>query len=427
MTGTAVQSFNCTSCGAGQDLLGGGRVRVHVCSYCGSELDVEDDFRVIAQFRDMVRPDTPFDLGMEGELWGVPFTVIGTIGWIESYGGSVWTWTDHQIYSPTHGYGWLTIEDGHITYARKTREMPSPPNVSNTRIETSEHRPTVEMGGRTYRYYGSGNARPTFIEGSFNYVPSMEDRIRYVSLVCGHRMLDIIESRDEIEYEIIELPDRGSVVASFGLEPARLGTPSGVHVLDEIDRSPDQLFVRNVALAGGVISVVLALMFWGMGERVARTDRMPASQAIEVPFEITQGNRLTNIEIWADASNSWAWFEAELLDADGEPVAAFERGVEYYFGREGGESWAEGSQRVDTKVKLEPGRYTLELAPAGGEVDWSNGRLAREMQVTISQGHTNPLWLLGAGILLLAMGGAFLGQRALHNSQRWSGSDWSDD
>lgn len=427
MTGPQVHSFNCTQCGAGQDLLGGGRVRVHVCSYCGSELDVQEDFRVIAQFRDMVRPDTPFDLGMEGTLWGVNFTVIGTIGWIEQYGGRVWTWTDHQIFSPTHGYGWLTVEDGHITYSRKTRDVPSPAGVSDSRIESSEHRPTVEMGGRTFRYYGSGNARPTFIEGAFNYVPSMNDRIRYVSLVCGHRMLDIVESDGEREYEIIELPDRSEILSSFGLDPARVPSPAGVHVLDEIDRSPLQLFVRNVSIGAGVASIVLAFAFWALGTTVVRTERLPTSRAISVPFEITRGDRLTNVEIWADASNSWAWFEAELLDAEGEAVAAFERGVEYYFGREGGESWSEGSQSVGTKVKLEAGHYTLELTPAGGEVDWANGRLAQQMQVTISEGHTNPWWLIGCGLLLIGLGGAFLGQRALHNRQRWAGSDWSDD
>ena len=29
--------------------------------------------------------------------------------------------------------------------------------------------------------------------------------------------------------------------------------------------------------------------------------------------------------------------------------------------------------------------------------------------------------------LLFLLGGAFLGQRALHNARRWAGSDWSDD
>ena len=77
--------LNCTQCGAGLDVLGGGRVKTHICSYCGSELDAQDDYKVIQQFRDMIRPRSPFDLGMKGELWGTEFTIIGTIGWNEYY------------------------------------------------------------------------------------------------------------------------------------------------------------------------------------------------------------------------------------------------------------------------------------------------------------------------------------------------------
>ncbi|RZW06625.1 MAG: DUF4178 domain-containing protein [Rhodobacteraceae bacterium] len=425
--GMSATAFNCTQCGAGQDLLGGGRVRVHVCGYCGSELDVQDDFRVIAQFRDMVRPETPFDPGMEGTLWGVPFTVIGTIGWIEQYGRNVWTWVDHQVFSPTHGYGWLSVEDGHITFTRKTRDVPEPGFISAATIERSENRPTAQMDGRTYRYYGSGEARPTFIEGAFNYVPSMDERVTYVDLMCGHRMLTMASVSGEREYEITRLPPRTEVVTSFGLDPNRLPTPKGVHPLDTFERAPLQAFVRNVALAGGIVSLLIAAVLWPMGDTIVRSDQVSVDQPISIPFEVTRGDRLTRIAIWADAWNSWAWFEAELLDADGEAVAAFERGVEYYQGREGGESWSEGSQTSRTKLKLDEGQYTLELARTEGEVDWTNGQLAQRMQVTISEGHTNPWWLVGATILLLALGGAFLGQRALHNARRWSGSDWSDD
>ena len=43
-------------------------------------------------------------------MGAVPFTVIGTIAWVEYYAQRSWHWVDHQVYSPTHGYGWLTVE-----------------------------------------------------------------------------------------------------------------------------------------------------------------------------------------------------------------------------------------------------------------------------------------------------------------------------
>ncbi len=43
MSEADVHKLNCTECGAGLDVLGGGRVKSHICSYCGAELDAQDD------------------------------------------------------------------------------------------------------------------------------------------------------------------------------------------------------------------------------------------------------------------------------------------------------------------------------------------------------------------------------------------------
>ena len=109
---TDVKRINCTQCGAGLNVLGGGRVRAHVCGYCGAEMDTQDNYKVLQQFKDMQRPSTPFEIGMEGEIDGVKMIIIGTIGKRESHFGRSWNWVDHQVFSPTHGYGWLTWENG---------------------------------------------------------------------------------------------------------------------------------------------------------------------------------------------------------------------------------------------------------------------------------------------------------------------------
>ncbi|MEO9822917.1 MAG: DUF4178 domain-containing protein [Paracoccaceae bacterium] len=427
MNAAEAKQFNCTECGAGLDVLGGGRVRVHGCSYCGAQLDVQDDYRVIAQYRDMVRPKTPYDLGMKGMLWGAEFTVIGTIAWLEQHQAQTWEWVDHQIYSPTHGYAWLTVDNGFITFTRKSRSVTSPANVSEATIENSEHRPSVRLGGETFTYYGSGRARPTFIEGEFNYVPTMLDRSRYVSLLGKTQMLAIRENSSlEREYELSDLPDQAEALLGFGVVPERLPYPVGVHPLQILDRSPFQLFARNLFLAAAVIAVLGMFFTWIAGERVAASQRTSVKDGISLPFTVTQANRLTEITVWADARNSWAWFDAELTDQNGETVAAYNDGVAYYQGREGGESWSEGSQRVKTKLALPPGEYQIDVALSDAEVDWRNGNVAREMQVSVKQGLMNPLWMILSAILFAILGGAFLVTRFFHNSRRWAGSDWSD-
>lgn len=427
MSAVEAKQFNCTECGAGLDVLGGGRVKVHACSYCGAQLDAQDDYRVIARYRDMVRPETCFDLGMTGTLWGAEFTIIGTIAWIERYAGQVWQWVEHQIYSPTHGYAWLKLDNGFVTFSRKSRAVPNPPRLGEATIENAESRPVVSLKGQRFRYYGSGRARPTFIEGEFNFVPRMEDRIRYVSLLGKTQMLDIVESNSEREYIVSDFPDQAEVLLGFGVPPERLPHPRGVHPLQLLDRSPLQLFARNLFLAAAVIALVGMFITWASGERVASSPRVSVAEGISLPFSVTKENRLTEIVIWADSRNSWAWFDAELTDETGETVAAFEDGVAYYQGREGGESWSEGSQRAKTKLALPPGSYQLDVALSNAEVDWRNGRLASQMQVSVRQGLMNPLWLMLSTILFGVLGGAFLVGRFFHNARRWAGSDWSDD
>ena len=422
MTGETLK-LNCTECGAGLDVLGGGRVRTHVCGYCGAELDAQDDYKVIQQFRDMKRPDTPFDLGMRGALWGVEFTVIGTMAWAEYHGGKSWHWVDHQIYSPTHGYAWLTVEDGHVTFTRKSREASIPGTLSENVIESAEHRPSVRFQGQTFRYYSSGRASPTFIEGEFNFKPDMDDSIRYVSLMGGDRMLDIVDSRKEREYEVSELPDQTALLESFGVERARRPRPRGRHPLDALDRTPLQLFTRNLFLVAAVVACLVAIALSFKGEVIASSGKMGIGNELKLPFEVTNGTGLVDVTIWANASNSWAWFEAELTDADDEPVAAFERGVEYYSGSD----WSEGSREVHTRLKLPPGKYTLYVANTEKEVDWRAGRLASTMSAHVRQGVANAwwMWAVMAGFAVLAF--IFLGERMLRHASRWSGSDWSDD
>ena len=422
MTGV-VQSLNCTQCGAGLDVLGGGRVRTHVCSYCGAELDAQDGYKVVAQFRDMQRPRTPFDLGMTGTLWGVEFTVIGTIAWHEYHAGRTWTWVDHQVYSPTHGYAWLTAEDGHVTFTRKTRDIPQPAIVSSRQIEASETRPKVRLGGETFIYYASGRAKPTFIEGEFNFRPSLEDATDYVTLLGQHQMLDILASGSEVEYELTHLPDQSELMKSFGIEPARLPKPKGRHPLDFRDRPPIQRFIRNLAIGAAAASIALAFVISFRGETIALSGKVPVSVELELPFTVPSADALTEITIWSNANNSWAWFEAELLDGAEAPVAAFERGVEYYSGAD----WSEGSQKARTRLRLEEGEYTLSLAMTEAEVDWTGGVEATQMEASVRTGVGNPWWLAGIGVLFALIAGGFMAQANLARAGRWAGSDWDDD
>lgn len=414
-------AINCTQCGAGLDVLGGGRVRAHVCGYCGAELDAQDNYKVLRQFRDMPRPESPFELGMEGEIHGVRMIVIGTIGRTETYAGRSWRWVDHQLYSPTHGYAWLSWENGNVTFTRKTRKVPQPAFISESTIENSESRPTAWLDGRVYRYYASGKSRISFVEGEFNWIPELDDQTGYVSLLAKDQMLNIAEGKLEREYELTELPDRAALMQSFGIDPKAWPAPTKVHPLSTFERSADASFARNVAFACSAVCLVLALFMAFMGDKIG-AGTAAVGQTMDLPFTVTDGSKLVQVQLSANVDNSWAGLEAEVLDAEGETVFAFERGVEYYHGYDDGH-WTEGSQTASVFLKLAEGQYRLTMTMT--EAD--QYRPPNVIGAEIWQGVASEFWLWLGFVLFALIGAGFLAQRFLHEKRRMAGSDWSDE
>ena len=426
MRDATLKTINCASCGAGLDIFGGGRVRAHVCGYCGTTLDANDNYKALKKFSDAARPNTPFALGMKGRLLGVEFTIIGTLGVEEKWGPDRWTWVDHQVYSPTHGYAWLTLEDtGHLTFTRKLRSAPSPAFMTQRTVNNLEIRPSASFGGRNYTYYDSGNRSITFAEGEFHWTPKKGERSSTVSLAGGEKMLTYVEGPSEREVELTEYLEPAAVYRSFG---ARKSRTRGVHILQEYAPTPGE-GLRS-AVAGG-----LALICFGVGafmnaaeSRVAtRVEASFSSFPVEIPFQVGNPDLLVSVSLWSDVYNSWAEFDIEVEDPEDEVLFETARGVEFYQGYDGG-TWTEGSRSTDLTFRPTiAGEYTLTLSGPLSEVDWKGGTPASKVRLSISENIYATFWTGIAGVLLVLLAVIPVIRRLLHHKLRWWGSDWSDD
>lgn len=424
----ALTSINCTSCGAGLDVLGGGRVTTHICPYCGSELDAQDDYAVLRQYSDLPRPDSPFRIGMQGQIHGVDWTIIGTLGLREDYDGKTWTWVEHQIYSPTHGYAWLVVEDGHTAFSRRQRRMPRPAHMGVNWVETSENPPTVRLNGETFKYFQTSTSKVTFAEGEFTWSPKIGQENTAVSAMSGSAMLDFSQGGTEREiYQSTYLPP-AKTCAAFGLEPGAL-TPRGVHPLQPYERGPNAAFIKWTALCGAFLALFMAMVFsvasgsTVLAEKEFRVRSLPST----VEFGITQTDKLAGIRLSADVSNSWAYLEVELTDPEGTPLFEAGRTVEYYFGRDADGSWSEGNRSSALYFRpTVPGTYELTIdTPEAGT--WGGGREARRIKVSAAQGYTSGFWPMVVAVLLSLTSGWHWARRGWHHSRRWAKSDWSDD
>lgn len=373
---SSIKSINCTSCGAGLDVLGGGRVQVHVCGYCGAELDAQQNYKILKEFGDLVRPDSPFKIGMQGNIEGVSFTVIGTLGMEEHYDGRVWRWTDHQVFSPTHGYAYLSVEEGHFTFTRRLRHSTRPDWLSELNVETAETPPTVLSEGAQYTYYDTSTSEITFVEGEFNWQPEMGRRSTTITAMSGSAMLGFEQYGGEEEVaKTVYLPF-AETCRSFGIED--LSSPTGIHALLPYHPGQHEGFLKWVSTAFFGVAVILAfgLSAESGGKTLISTDQNVAALPLEIPFEITEVGRLAMINVSADVNNSWAYLGMFITDPEDAPVFEAGRTVERYQGLDSEGYWSEGSGKG--VVRFTPkiaGEYTLELSLDEAET-WSGTGLS---------------------------------------------------
>ncbi len=422
-----IKSINCTSCGAGLDVLGGGRVEVHVCGYCGSELNAQDDYKVLQTFSEVARPDSPFRIGMEGLIEGVPFTIIGTLGMEESWRGSTWQWVDHQVFSPTHGYGYLTVESGHVTFTRRHRLGTSPSWISPSSVEISETRPVIRSGNTRYQYYETTASRVTFIEGEFNWRPRMNTLANTVSAISSDRMLSFRATGMEEEVHITQYLPAAETFAAFGIDtpPSAIGT----HPLKPYAKGAHEGFLKWSATGFAVVALLMAVMFSILSFPNSDIHELKVrALPKEIPFEIVHPNRLAVVKISADVNNSWAFIGLTLTDPEDIPVFETGRTVERYSGRDADGSWSEGRNASTLRfIPRQAGTYTLEVDVEESDT-WNRiGFAVRNVTVTTRQGVISGFWML-----MVALGfGLFAlyhhSRSVLHHYWRMRGSDWSDD
>ncbi|KNG93324.1 DUF4178 domain-containing protein [Pseudaestuariivita atlantica] len=431
---TDVRSINCTSCGAGLDVLGGGRVTTHICGYCGAELATNADYKVLRKFADMPRPVSPFHIGMRGRIKGVEWTIIGTLGMEERWDGQVWVWTDHMLFSPTHGYAWLTVEDGHLTFTRRLRGVGTRVWMSERWVETAEHPPTVKVDGKRYKYYETSNTKVTFAEGEFNYRPEVGQTRQHITALGDDAMLSFSENDGEREVDRTEYLPQSETFAAFGATPPP--PPATVHPTQPYVGGAHEGFLARASFGFAALSVVLSLWFWLQpGERALDVRNIAvASLPQEFTFDVPRTGQLTRIRINSDVRDGWAFVEAYVTDPEDRPVFETGRTVERYRGVSEGERWTEGSGGSTIRFRPElAGPHTIELAVSetgkwfGSGIRRDNRAAIGQVGLTVTNGVASGFWTLCLAGLFVAFGLWQHAGRFLHDLRRWSGTDWTDE
>lgn len=425
-----VKSINCTSCGAGLDVLGGGRVTTHICPYCGTELDATDNYRALKRFNDKPRPKTPFPIGTTGEIQGVKYTVIGLLEHVEHWSGRSWAWLDHQLYSPTHGYAWLTLEEGHCTFSRRFR---GPIRwMSSTWVERANSRPSVTDRIGQYKYYETTESEIRYAEGEFSWQPRKHDKTVTVSAMSNTQMMSFSQTGTEREVTLTTYLSAEDIAAGFG--PGLKLNPGNVHPLQPFKRGKNSKFVQVVSAAYAMLCIVLTIVLFSQSERTVFVDR--GISRAQLPYQATLQNieagKLVELTLSGNGVNTWSGFELEVTTPEDEVLFTVGRAIERYSGRDSDGNWSEGRNSAQLSFRAPvSGDYELYF-DLDGEEAWNNSRASRprgwtELTLTVRSGVKHVGWLMFA-ILGFAGAAAWPALREdLHRRARWRRSDWVDE
>ncbi|MGI9505650.1 MAG: DUF4178 domain-containing protein, partial [Geminicoccaceae bacterium] len=310
-------------------------------------------------------------IGMHAKLKGVSFTIIGMIQYVSHQSGDGWAesyrWVSFQLYSPTHGYAWLTWNKGHYFFSRRTRDMPSPMQPDQL-IQKMD----VKLEDRTFRMFERYAAEIAYVEGALTWIARLGDRVHVVEAIDPPALFSYERGEREIEYSIGEYMDAEAVHVAFDIAPPE--TPDGIHPAQPFVTNPVFQALSKVGPMFAVLAVMglIAVFIFGDGRELVRYEAVAMQAPQTLPFSVSDASQLLQLELTAPVTNSWVYYDVTISDAEtDEEILSLGKEISFYEGRDSDGYWAEGSRTERALFKVPAaGAYELEIIPAeaGGSV-----------------------------------------------------------
>jgi len=358
-----IYSIKCSNCSAPLSLMGGGRVETVTCAYCKSVIDLNDNYKVLSNFKDYKEKNRlPFEIGMKGTLKSIEYTIIGRVTYREVE-PPFSEWSDFLLFSPLYGYAYLTYEEGHLLYSRRERHFPN--------IEWSDipNKYLIHVAEEKFEPYAHYSAKIVYVEGELIWVAKKGDNTTFIDLIAPPFGISAEKNKDEIEFYKTEYLDASMVYDAFEVEEDKRIFNDDFNPLQPF-RKP---FLEALSKVSLWVMIIVVLLFFGISFNGSGTEikRFYAdnSKVAEEKFTLTSNRYLTTLKLEATNHKILSNYNIQihqnnhlLFSLNGKNAYRFKETstqIETKFNE-----WDKDAKAVDIYLKLKKiGEYTITVKP----------------------------------------------------------------
>ena len=382
------QVFRCPSCGSPMSARSA-EIKAVGCGSCGAVVDASDHNHQLLS-KAMATQDEHYapriEIGSKGVLEGKPVELIGFLVKRTTSEGVHYDWREYLLAGENGTYRWLVEYNGHWNIV----------DVPSRQPRYSNHTDSVNYEGVKYKHFSTYQAEVLQVAGEFTWRVTRGERSDLIDFVAPPLMLSREKTKSEVSWSLCRYAEAEEIQAAFKLKSGVLPRAFGVYAnqpnpWEEAHRRVCKLFWK-FALVAVVAQLLLAFVFGGktLLQQPVEFNHLNADETF-VSQTFTLGSQVKKLTVENETDLNNNWFDLQLVLVNKETGASWPtaRGLAYYHGVDGGESWSEGSRSDEVSfVDIPPGTYYLaidpDLAPENrtpvrsalkvskGSVPWSN-------------------------------------------------------
>lgn len=396
----------------------GGEIKVHAhaqaksctCVKCGRLYDLRGGKLTYKKtFQNPVKPFIP--VGTVGKLDEIKWLVCGYAVKKDSKYG--YFWREYTLFNPRHGYSYFSEYDGHWMYLMSMNTYPG--------FEKGE----VKYNGATFYLYSKYKPVLTYAEGEFPYDISDDSKLQIEEYINPPEILSHEYQRNQVEWLRGWYLQPAEVAEAFKCKT--LPEPEGIGVIQPQTFSLNFKTTLWFTILAALILFGIQLLIESFSEQKmvfsragTVNDSTTNKMIVSSSFTLSGGKKNLVYWLFSDVDNSWMETQVQLVNEQTNEVFAFEHGVEFYHGYDGG-YWSEGKKTSEKILEAVPGGvYHLLITPVKNIKDAS-------MRYEIKLVRDVPRWSnFWKALLVLAIFPVIQFYRTQNfEKQRWMHSDYT--